>query len=70
MIFAQLSLQAPFHCHCERSVAISAGQGIASSSLTLWGIPRNDGKGCYCECNELISLAENTNDDKDEKACQ
>jgi len=23
-------------------------------------VPRNDGKGCYCECSELISLAENT----------
>jgi len=33
---------------------------IASSSLTSCGIPRNDGRGCYYQCSELISLAENT----------
>ena len=47
---------------CLEFSALSLGfdLGIASSSLTSWGIPRNDGRGGYCECSELISPAENT----------
>jgi len=49
--------------HCEPLyLSLRAERGNLGGAWDCFGtdVPRNDGKGCYCECNELISLAENT----------